>query len=256
GGNPGSALPRRSRRIRGLPPAQRRRDPFHRVGGPVEPPPQVRDAPLLQRAGRDLARLARRSPADPRGQSQDRPVAPSPLHAPPPRAGPPRLPRGRPLLRRRRLETGRHAVRAHALIRLSLTRPAAVCYTCIAEGQNACAETATEGRETARGSGSENGTYQEPLREARDHGFSGGPGRLSPGHRSSREKPARHPHRGSGATAWPGRLSLIPPRSRSYLVSTHRFNAESYGTCESASRVRKIRAGLERRSAGKRPVCG
>ena len=77
-----------------------------------EPPPQVRDAPLLQRAGGDLARLARRSPADPRGQSEDRPVAPPALHAPPPRAGPPRLSRGRPLLRRRRLETGRHAVRA------------------------------------------------------------------------------------------------------------------------------------------------
>ena len=40
-----------------------------------EPPPQARDAPLLQRAGGDLARVARRGAADPRGQPADRPVA-------------------------------------------------------------------------------------------------------------------------------------------------------------------------------------
>ena len=82
-----AARARRLRRVRGVPAAQRRRHPLHRVGRPAEPPPQVRHAPLLQRAGGDLARLPRRGAADPRGQSAHRPVAAAALHAAPPRRG-------------------------------------------------------------------------------------------------------------------------------------------------------------------------
>ena len=64
---------------------ERGRDPLHGVGRPAPPAPQVRDAPLLQRAGGDLARVARRGAADPRGQPAHRPVAPAALHAAPPR---------------------------------------------------------------------------------------------------------------------------------------------------------------------------
>jgi hypothetical protein len=45
-----AARARRSGRVRRVPAAERGRDPVHGVGGPAEPPPQVRDAPLLQRA--------------------------------------------------------------------------------------------------------------------------------------------------------------------------------------------------------------
>src|SRR4029079_694791 len=93
-----------------------RRDPLHGVRGPPQPAPQVRHAPLLQRAGGDLAGVARRGPADPRGQPADRTVAASPLHAASPRRGPPGLSGGRTLLRRGSLEKGTDGVHAISLM--------------------------------------------------------------------------------------------------------------------------------------------
>ena len=90
--------------------SQRRRDPFTESADLLNLH-QFAMRLCYNAQGRDLARVARRSPADPRGQSEDRPRLPPALHAAPPRRGPSRLSRGRPLLRRHRLEAGRPAVR-------------------------------------------------------------------------------------------------------------------------------------------------
>src|SRR6266496_3465375 len=94
-------------------------------------------------------------------------------------------------------------------------------------GFDARPETAAQGREAARGPGSKDRPDQEPLREARDSGVPGGSGGLPAGHRSAREEPSRHPHRGSGAAAWLGRLSSTRLLSKSSLASTNRSSGES-----------------------------
>ena len=105
----------RGRRIGGVPPAQRRGDPLHGVRRPAEPPPQVRDAPLLQRAGGDLARVAGRGAPDQGSESAHRPLAPAALHAAPPGRRAPRVSGGRTLLRGRGLEAGPERVHPRAV---------------------------------------------------------------------------------------------------------------------------------------------